>query len=233
MLTHRLLFRTARKLSHGGFTLVELLVVIGIIAILAGVALGPITGGILKAKESAGMQSARSINLLCFEFSTDNSQVYPAGAGTGFQGKSEGIAIQLLQGKYANDPTIFCITGGGFVPYSGNNASFSDFSASNVSWDFTCEGSSSSATGATSSSSDLLPVVFCTGETITYPTTSGTAYNLPLSGTGTFQNNGIAVAYKGNSATFLKGTLSGSGAVVSGFISASFNDTASYVQVKP
>jgi len=233
MLNHRFLFNTARKLRRGGFTLVELLVVIGIIAILAGVALGPITGGILKAKESAGMQSARSINLLCFEFSTDNSQVYPAGAGTGFQGKSEGVAIQLLQGKYANDPTIFCITGGGFTPYTGNNSAFTDFAASNITWDFTGEGSSSSATGATSSSSDLLPVVFCTGETITYPTSSGTQYNLVLSGTGTFQNNGIAVAYKGNSATFIKGTLTSGGATVQNFISASFNDSASYVQIKP
>ena len=49
--------------QSGGFTLVELLVVIGIIAILAGVALGPITSGIKKAKESAAMQSCRSIGL--------------------------------------------------------------------------------------------------------------------------------------------------------------------------
>jgi prepilin-type N-terminal cleavage/methylation domain-containing protein len=227
MLNHRLLFRTARKLSRGGFTLVELLVVIGIIAILAGVALGPITSGIEKAKESAGLQTARSINLLLFQYSTDNNNVYPVG-GTSGPGTGHGIAIQLLQNKYANDPTIFALLSN---KYTGSSTDFSDFAASNISWDFTgVQGSP--VTGITSASSDLVPSVFCTGETIPAYAPS-TQLNLTLSGSGPFAKNGIAVAYKGNSAFFLKGTLSGSGAVVNNFISQSFNDTASYVQIKP
>lgn len=228
MLNHRLLFRTARKLSRGGFTLVELLVVIGIIAILAGVALGPITSGIEKAKESSGMQYARSINLLCFQYSTDNNEVYPVGAiGSGI-GTSEGVAIQLLQNKYANDPTIFALLSN---KYTGSNPAFSDFSAANISWDFTGVQGSPNTTGVTSASSDLLPVVFCTGETVTY--TPGTQFNLTLTGNGPFAKNGIAVAYKGNSATFIKATLSGSGAVVNSFIASAFNDTTTYIQIKP
>ena len=83
MLNIRLLFRTARKLRRDGFTLVELLVVIGIIAILAGIALGPITSGIEKAKENAGMQTARSINLLSFSYANDNNQNYLPGSTGG------------------------------------------------------------------------------------------------------------------------------------------------------
>src|ERR1700689_3593792 len=77
MLNNRLLFRTARNSNRGGFTLVELLVVIGIIAILAGVALGPITNGIKKAKQSAGLQTAHAIGLSLYSFANDNQQLYP------------------------------------------------------------------------------------------------------------------------------------------------------------
>ena len=72
MLTNRLLCRTARSSSRGGFTLVELLVVIGIIAILAGVALGPITSGIKKGQQSSGIQTARTLALAEFQYSNDN-----------------------------------------------------------------------------------------------------------------------------------------------------------------
>jgi prepilin-type N-terminal cleavage/methylation domain-containing protein len=237
MIKHRLLSHTARS-SRGGFTLVELLVVIGIIAILAGVALGPITSGIEKAKESSGMQSARSINLLMFSYSNDNNQTYPPGGGNANpiigtsappnNGTSAGVAIQLLQGGYATDPTIFALQG--TTKYAGTTAGFTDFSAQNISWDFT--GGATTTTGITSSASDLIPIVYCTGESVTYPAAASQGLNLSLSGKGPFKNNGIAVAYKSNSAVFIKGTKSGANAVANGFISAADTDTSTYTQVK-
>ena len=175
-----------------------------------------------KAKENAALQTARSINLLEFQYSTDNNSTYPTGA------KAENIAITLLQNKYANDPSIFAI--GSACKYTGTTADFSDFTASNIGWDFTAI---STTSGVTSSASDLLPTVYCTGESVTIPTTAGTGLNLTLSGSGVFKNYGIAVAYKGNNASFIKGALSGATAVATGFISKSYNDSTSYTQLKP
>lgn len=48
--------------KNGGFTLVELIVVIAILAILAGVAVPAYTGYITKAEDAATMQLLSSIN---------------------------------------------------------------------------------------------------------------------------------------------------------------------------
>src|SRR5476651_960053 len=91
----------ARVRRAAGFTLVELLVVIGIIAILAGVALGPITNGIKKAKQSSGLQSAHALGLAMYSAANDNSQFYPDKSG----GDASDIAKTLLAGGYVTDPS--------------------------------------------------------------------------------------------------------------------------------
>src|SRR5271168_335958 len=95
--------------QSGGFTLVELLVVIGIIAILAGVALGPITNGIKKAQQSTGVQEAHALGLAMYSYANDNQQLYPDKSGGGATAKD--VAADLLAGGYVTDATIFGLSG--------------------------------------------------------------------------------------------------------------------------
>src|SRR5271154_5128336 len=105
---YRLFCRTDRRSSRGGFTLVELLVVIGIIAILAGVALGPIMNGLKQAKRNAYMQQSRQVGQVCFSYATDNTangNAYPSDTSALL------IAQDLLNAGYATDPNLFGVPG--------------------------------------------------------------------------------------------------------------------------
>jgi prepilin-type N-terminal cleavage/methylation domain-containing protein len=207
MLNNRLLSHTAGRTSRGGFTLVELLVVIGIIAILAGVALGPITNGIKKAQQSAGLQNARTIGLSEFQYSNDNNSIYPDGVDAG------AVAQLLITGKYVTDPKLFVISGDNrAAPYvPGANV---PLTASNVSYDFA--GVNGTATGAgqpsqvgvNSNAPDQLPIVWSGGESAAAAGLPGAQANAGVSfkptGGGPYGLAGIAVAYKSNSAAFLR-----------------------------
>jgi type II secretory pathway pseudopilin PulG len=229
MPTSRRSFSSAGVSSRSGLTRVELLVFVGILVILAGVALGPIHNHLEQAQINRAVKSAWTINTLLSQYATDNNGVYPVGEGTSAAGKSEGIARNLLENNYTPDATVFAV--GSTATYSGKASDFSDITAANISWDFT--GGVTPSTGITSAAPDLLPTVYGTGENVAYPTTAGTGLNLPLSGNGPFAKNGIVVAYKGNNATFIRGTPSGTTVECQGFIPTAFKDTAAYTQIRP
>ena len=215
--------------ANHGFSRVELLVLAAILVIFAGVACGPISDHMEKSKINRAVESARTINTLLSQYATDNNGVYPVGLGTPAAGKSEGIARNLLENNYTTDTGIFAV--GSIAKYGGTAPDFSDFTASNISWDFTSGVTAS--TGVTSAAPDLLPMVYSTGESVTYPMTAATGLDLPLSGNGPFAKKGVVVAYKNNTATFIPGTLSGTTVECRGFISSAFKDTVPYTQIKP
>ena len=228
MLNNRLVCRTARNSSRGGFTLVELLVVIGIIAILAGVALGPITNGIRQAQHNGAMQTGRQIGQLCFAFSTDNG-TYPADV-TGLA-----IAQDLINANYATDPGLFGVTG-----QKGLNATKPTVTGtsitldkSNVSWSFTCV-TAATGGGCTSSTSDLVPLLyfnngFGIGVQANLKGTPGAAVHIGNYGSAApFGTDGTAVFYKGNNAAYLKAGTAGTVGEVENFISANCQDTTNY-----
>ena len=65
-----------RKLKANSFTLVELLVVITIIGLLAGLAVPAIQGGLDKAKQQVDVSNARQLGILFFNEANDNNGVY-------------------------------------------------------------------------------------------------------------------------------------------------------------
>jgi prepilin-type N-terminal cleavage/methylation domain-containing protein len=228
-----LTFHAARRSSRSGFTLVELLVVIGIIAILAGVALGPITQALEKAKENAGLQTAHTIALSEFQYSIDNG-TYPGGA------RSQDVAIALVQGQYITDPSIFAANKG--VAYNGTISSITGMPASAICWDFIAvvgTGGGGNA-GLSTSDPDGMPAVFTTGQNVPIPSQGpGGAINVNVSNKNPFGSNGMAVCYKSNSAQFLKSDNIGGTSQVNTkpanyLFNASFSASpGNYLQLKP
>jgi len=216
MLKTRLPFHAACRSSRGGFTLVELLVVIGIIAILAGVAMGPITNGLETAKENAAMQTSRSLGLAEFQYAVDNDGGYP---GQNAAVRSD-IAKTLLSGKYIVDPSIFYLAGGLQNKYVGGGAA-TGIQDTNVSWAFMVKKGANGNVGLSTSDPDQLPVVWSTGVTFDVPANpTGAGISATCTANNPFGTHGVPVCYKSNSAHFWKAKEDKS---VPNFIDASFD----------
>ena len=210
----RLVFGLLRKpkLSRVGFTLVELLVVIGIIAILAGVALGPITSGIKKANQSKGLQTAHVLALAEFQYANDNNQSYPDTGTTGNIGKGDAsdVAACLMSGGYVGDPGIFVINGSAEAnsKYTGSLTSINGLTSANISWDFAGNAGNASGagkgSGVNSNFPDTMPLVWSSTAGGTEPDLTNTGpTTVTLNATMPFGTAGIAVCYKSNSASFI------------------------------
>jgi type II secretory pathway pseudopilin PulG len=205
-----------------------LLVVIGIIAIIACVALGPITNGIKQAKHNAALQQVRQIGQICFAYSTDNGS-YPAGVTT-----STGVTIadQLINANYVTDPSVFVVSSQTGATAGTVSAGVSaNMSSNNVSYSFTI--SSTAGTGITSNASDLIPLVYFNngpglGVTTTIQATGSSAINVTYGAAAPFGTDGAAIFYKGNNAVYAKAGLTGTIGQVANFVSANCTDTTSY-----
>lgn len=71
-----------KSLKINGFTLVELLVVISIVGLLAGLAVPAINSGLKKAKSGACLSNLRQIGIATLAYAAENSFYFPeAGSG--------------------------------------------------------------------------------------------------------------------------------------------------------
>ena len=219
---------TGRPPNSSGLTRVELLVLIAILVLLAVLAWGPIRSHWEEARIHRAVDSARTINTLLAQYATDNNGVYPVGEGTRAEGKSEGIALDLLQNNYTPDADIFAV--GSTPKYRGTAKDYSDLAPENMSWDFTA--GATATTGITTSAPDLLPTVYTTGEAVDYASARGHGLILTPSGQGPFGHAGIVAAYKDGSATFIPAQPDGK-EVPRAFILSNFNDAGTYTQIRP
>jgi prepilin-type N-terminal cleavage/methylation domain-containing protein len=220
---------SVRVVGKRGFTLVELLVVIAIISILISVLVPSAWSALKTARQSAATQSSRGIGQLMTQYALDRGQ-YPDAATS-----TDAFRLLLANG-YLTSADIFYLPNGQQTKFKGTSPA-TNLTSANVSWDImgmNGTGASSGPVGLTQNSPTELPLVFCTGSTVTVPQQPGPGVATCTSA-GPLGTDGIAVTYKDNHAEFRKIDSTTPGTyTISDFITGSFDPQgATYVQRKP
>lgn len=177
----------ARKLKANSFTLVELLVVISIIGLLAGLAVPAIQGGLDRAKQQVDVSNVRQCGLIAFSYANDNDGNYNGSltnVSSSLQYFTNLISMGLL-----NSPKV--LSGNGYTAATSTN----NISAQNVAWAY--------VSGLTTSDDGQIPLFLSKG-------ISTLSSNVSLSSVTTGWKTKGAVVYRvGNSAEFLKAGAGG------------------------
>lgn len=97
---HNLLHRI-RKFKANSFTLVELLVVISIIGLLAGLAVPAIQGGMERAKAQADVSNIRQLGILFTQEADDNAGIYRRGQDL-TNTNTAGSTLEVYKGAIAD-----------------------------------------------------------------------------------------------------------------------------------
>lgn len=181
--------RIKRKVNS--FTLVELLVVITIIGLLAGLTVPAIQGGLDKAKQQVDVSNARQLGLLFFSEANDNNGVYRVNADL-TNTTPAGSFLPILQGMMASGvlTTPKILAGNGVIPA----VSTGSVTARNVAFGYVAN--------LTTSDDGQIPLLLTKGPV------SLAQSNVLLQESFPWKKKGLVVYRLGNSAEFIKaGTL--------------------------
>lgn len=191
-------FDKNRKLKANSFTLVELLVVISIIGLLAGLAVPAIQGGLDKAKQQVDVSNIRQSGLILFADATDNNGVFSTNANS-----SLGIFQDLIARGLLNSTKI--LSGNGYPAATATN----NLQDANIAWAY--------VGGLTTSDSGQIPLLMSKGIAQLSDVVS-------LSGVQVgWKQKGMCVYRVGGSAEFLK---SGSGGAAAGSVNLGLGGTS-------
>ena len=181
-----------RKLKANSFTLVELLVVITIIGLLAGLAVPAIQGGLDKAKQQVDVSNARQLGMLFFSEANDNNGVYRVNSDLTNTSPASSF-LTILQGMMSNGTltTPKILAGQGVIPATSTG----NVTGRNVAYAY--------LVNMTTSDDGNTPLILTKGPQ------SIAQSNVVLQDTFPWKKKGLVVYRLGNSAEFVKAGTSG------------------------